>query len=215
MIGRFKLEILNNLCYRKGPGHLFNIAHLYLILKILEDEQKPIGRYELSKRLNLGAGSTRTILKRLTKAELIKSEDNKGQILTEKGSKTLEKISKYLIAIHDLNHVEDLSISNINIGCQVRNVSEKFKIGIKLRDAAIKIGALGITTMIYTGNNFKIPGLEDEDINVKNGHADLYDEIFQKFNDLKKNDILLICTALNKDLARLGAISAVFSLLKK
>ncbi|MBD3226844.1 MAG: DUF4443 domain-containing protein, partial [Candidatus Lokiarchaeota archaeon] len=206
----FKLEKLNELNERKGPGHLFSIVHFYLVLKYLSDERKPIGRYNLGKRLKLGGGSVRTVINRLSDENLIRSEGRKGHIITPKGQNVLDQISKTIIEINPLDKVGNLTVSKKNVGCQVRDSKDFLNSSLKLRDEAIKVGASGVTTLIYKNQDFLILGMEEE-FDIKNDHKELYEELLNKFKNLESNDLIIIGTAQSEILAKMGSLSAIFS----
>jgi len=210
-IGRLILETILKLITRKGPGHLFRLAHFILALKVIT-EKGPIGRYELGRILDLGGGSIRTLVSRLKDMNLISVEGKKGSIITEKGEKILDEIRKSLIAILPLEGVENLTHQKFNVGCQARNVSDKIGSGIHLRDTAISIGANSIISLIYTGKEFNIPTLGDG--YLENRHPTLSKYLLSKFK-FQLNDVLIICGADTLISAQLGGITAVFSLLEQ
>ncbi|MFA5452756.1 MAG: hypothetical protein WC248_04220, partial [Candidatus Methanomethylophilaceae archaeon] len=67
-----------------GPIPKFTDYHLWKALMSL-DESRPLGRKKLSITLNIGEGSTRTVLDILSEQEFI-SIDKNGVILTDKGA---------------------------------------------------------------------------------------------------------------------------------
>ncbi|NVM54031.1 MAG: hypothetical protein HWN66_10055 [Candidatus Helarchaeota archaeon] len=204
------METLQKLVDRKGPGHLFRLAHFVLALKAIK-EKGPIGRYELGRTLDLGGGSIRTLVNRLKDASIITVEGKKGHILAEKGKKVLGKIEKNLISFQNLVEAEELTNKKFNLGCQVRDVSTKIGSGINLRDAAISVGAKSITSLIYTGNNnLEIPTLGKD--YLKNQHPTLLKYLLSNYA-FQKDDVLVICGADSVIIAQLGAITAVLSLI--
>jgi predicted transcriptional regulator len=206
-----KLEKLTELNERKGTAvHLFSVVHFYLVLKYLSDKKKPIGRYKLGKKLGLGRGSMRTVINRLSNDDLIKSESRKGHIITSNGQKILDQISNTVIDIQTLDYVGKLTVSEINVGCQVRDSTNSFNSSLRLRDEAIKVGASGVTTLIYRDNKFVIFGMEDE-FDIKKDYESLYNELINKFKNLETNDLIIIGTAESEILAKIGCLSAIFS----
>lgn len=204
------MEIIKKLVTRKGPGHLFQPAHFILALKTIK-ERGHIGRYELGRILDLGGGSIRTLINRLKDEELITVEGKKGHILTEQGERVLEDMNKFLITIENLDMVEELTSGKFNIGCQVRGLAPKIGSGIGLRDAAIAVGAKSITSLIYTKTKqLEIPTLGKD--YLKNEHPNLIDYLLSTFNYLE-DDVLIICGADTEILAKLGAITAILSIL--
>ncbi|HUX99257.1 MAG TPA: DUF4443 domain-containing protein [Candidatus Deferrimicrobium sp.] len=197
---------------RKGPGHLFQLAHFILALMTIETKG-PIGRYELGRILDLGGGSVRTLVDRMKDANLVTVEGKKGHILTEIGKKALQEINQTLIRLEKLEAAEKLTNKKFNIGCQARAISSKIGSGISLRDAAIAGGAKSgiIISLIYTGNGFILPTFEEKYLEKE--FPELIQSLLSKFN-FQKEDGLIICGADVVSEARLGAVTAVLSLFK-
>jgi len=206
------LEILKDLDHRKGPGHLFSIAHFYLVLKIFSDEKKRINRSELASMLNLGGGSIRTVLNRLKDEKLIESIPRKGYRITEKGITILDELGNIILDFKKLDEVGDLALSNVNFGCHARGINKLLESGIKLRDEAIKNGAIGATTLIFKGNNFKVLGINHFDI--RRDYPNFFNELIEKFPQLKDDDIIIIVFAENEIIAKIGVLNSIFSILK-
>ncbi|MFX1299258.1 MAG: DUF4443 domain-containing protein [Promethearchaeota archaeon] len=205
------METIQKLVTRKGPGHLFRSAHFILALKAI-DERGPIGRYELGRILDLGGGSIRTLVNRLKDIKLISVEGKKGHILTDDGHKVLKEIKKTVISIQNLEVAKELTNQKFNFGCQARDISNRIGSGIGLRDAAISIGAKSITSLIYTGDGFIIPTLGKEYLEKE--HPQLSSYLLSKYN-FQKGDVLIVCGADTLIDAKLGAVTAVFSLLNE
>ena len=204
------METIQNLIERKGPGHLFRSAHFVLALKVIK-EKGPIGRYELGNILDLGAGSIRTLVNRLKEAQLIDVEGKKGHVLAEKGIKVLKDLTKKLISIQTIEEAEELTNAKFNVGCLVRGVSTKIGSGISLRDSAISIGAKSITSLIYKGNkHLEIPTLGKDYLEKQ--HSTLLSYLISNHN-FQIDDVLVICGADTLIKAKLGAITAVLSLI--
>ncbi|MHA1266997.1 MAG: DUF4443 domain-containing protein [Candidatus Helarchaeota archaeon] len=203
------METIQKLVARRGPGHLFQLAHFFLALKVIA-ERGPIGRYELGRILELGGGSIRTLVNRMKKANLITVEGKKGHIFTKIGEQVLKEIEKIIIAVETIELAEELTTKRFNVGCQARGVSAKIGSGINLRDAAITVGAKSSTTLIYTGTEFQIPTLGDN--YLARQHPKLEKYLLSKFQ-FHPGDVLIICGADTLIEAKLGAITAVFSLM--
>jgi predicted transcriptional regulator len=159
------------------------------------DEEDPIGRKTLAQYLKIGEGSTRTILSILQTQGLITIGKN-GITLTQKGAD-----SKSLIEM-DVARVE---MSEITIGkydCMVHLpfMARKVRYGCEERDAAIKAGALGATTLVCTNKGIRFPG---DDYPVNTG---IINTIHQHFN-VKEGDAVIIGTADDPDKAEIGAVT--------
>jgi predicted transcriptional regulator len=203
------LEKIQDLITRKGPGHLFQLAHIILALKLIK-ERGPIGRHELGRVLDLGGGSVRTLANRLKNANLIVVDGKKGHIITEEGTRILEEFNNIVIHFENVEPAEALTHKKFNVGCQARAVASRIGSGISMRDAALAVGAKSITSLIFTGNKFNIPTL-DEDYFVRE-HPNLAEYLLSKF-DFQKDDVLIVCGADTAIEAELGVITAVLSLI--
>ena len=135
-----------------GPVPKFNDYHIWKAFQCL-DETSPVGRKKLSQLLGIGEGSTRTILSMMQDQSMI-TIGKSGILLTEAGAEFKKSVHM---------DVADVSISDLTIGdrdCAVRvpKMARNVKYGCEERDAAIKSGATGATTLIYTNGKLIFPG---------------------------------------------------------
>jgi len=105
--------------------------------------------------LGLGEGSIKTLIKHLKMENLILTTQ-KGTTMTEKGTKLFEKISQYICAETQVPK-SSISIAKYNYAVLLRNLKFAIKQGVEQRDAAIKIGARGATTLLYKRGKFLMP----------------------------------------------------------
>jgi hypothetical protein len=84
------------------------------------------------------------------------------------------------------------------------------KTGVEQRDAAIKVGALGATTLIFNRGKLRMP-LADEDVSPKDSkvHSLLISEL-----QPSDNDIVIIGSANDESTAEIGALAAVLETLR-
>jgi len=203
------LEKIQDLITRKGPGHLFQLAHIVLALKLIE-ERGPIGRHELGRVLDLGGGSVRTLVNRLKNADLITVEGKKGHIVSDAGKQILQEFRKNIIRFEVLEPAEKLTHKKFNVGCQARAVSSKIGSGIGIRDAALSVGAKSITSLIFSGTDFDIPTLGKDYLAREQPDFSRY--LLSQF-EFQKDDVLIVCGADKAIEAELGAMTAVLSLI--
>ncbi|MCX6821578.1 MAG: DUF4443 domain-containing protein [Candidatus Aenigmarchaeota archaeon] len=153
----------------------YSPVHIVKILFLLSE--KPMGRFQLMKEMEMGEATIKTLIKRLKKNKLIKSS-TKGNVLTEKGNELLKKILMKVSKPIKID-TSDYTVGKYNTAILVKNSSKKVKFGIEQRDEAIKIGADGATTLIcknneliFPGCNRKITGLEEtlrQNFKIENG----------------------------------------------
>ncbi|MHA1805461.1 MAG: DUF4443 domain-containing protein [Promethearchaeota archaeon] len=210
------------------PSYLH--AHIILALYIFNDHKEGLGRYKLKNELILGAGTVRTLITRLnekTNFIQVKSDKNKrkGHVLTGEGKKFIKRL-KEKIPILEKGDTEILqkilidSEENESFFCLVKNVAKKIVTGIEQRDAAIKIGGLGATCLIYNGNTLVFPPESAESSNNQQLHVD--EEIVQYFQSklhshgisLEKNDVIVVGVASGDfKKARLATLNAALTLI--
>ncbi|MFX1389428.1 MAG: DUF4443 domain-containing protein [Promethearchaeota archaeon] len=206
----------------------FDKVHVILALFLFEENKEGIGRYRLGKELMMGAGTVKSMIKKLNEkmafiTVLTKENLSKGHILTKKGLEFVKEIKKViqLIEIGDSSVLKDIIIKaedGDSYFCLVREASNKISNGIEQRDAAIKIGGVGATCLIYNGRDLIFPsktlsGGEEKPMSVD---QDIFNYIFSLLDNknisLRKNDVILIGLGENLENARLSALNAALTL---
>ena len=171
----------------------FEIVHVLLALFIFGENREGIGRYRLQKSLSLGAGTAKSLIKKLNKnvgfiTVLSIENKRKGHVLTERGIEFLKKASNRL--------------SN----------------GIDQRDAAIKIGGIGATCLIFARKKLVFPAqktnrnIEDQSIVDKNIFEYIQIQVGRKNFQLEENDVIIIGIGKDPQKARLATLNAALTL---
>lgn len=189
--------------YRKSDkaNPRFDELHLIIALKIISDNTT-VGRKRLMEELDLGEGSTKTILSKLKKEELISSSP-KGHKITEKGRNIL---TKNLPKSTEIN-AKDLTLSEQNYAILIKNIANHLSDGLKQRDEAIKAGADCAVTLVFDGEKLRFP----KDFKHKLEHTAATEEIMKKLHP-EKGDIIIIGGGRTKIKAIKGALAASNSL---
>ncbi|MFA6679728.1 MAG: DUF2111 domain-containing protein [Candidatus Methanomethylophilaceae archaeon] len=183
-----------------GPIPKFTDYHLWKALMSL-DESRPLGRKKLSITLNIGEGSTRTVLDILSEQEFI-SIDKNGVILTDKGADARDMVYMEVSPIT----TKSLTINDYDCAVRVPHVAKKVSFGCEERDAAIKSGASGATTLVYSNGSLIFPGSDyPVDVNMESALG----ERFRMRND----DVIIIGTANSPENAEKGAVTAALHLI--
>ena len=184
-----------------------------------------IGRYRLQKELLIGSGTARSLIKKLNETInfITVLSDEKGHILTDTGLKFVNKIKQKfsLIDEGDTSILKEIIIKSekkSSYFCLVRNGADKISNGIDQRDAAIKIGGVGATCLIYNGRDLIFPSYSDfeseQDKMIVEKH--IFNYISQLIDDkdfkLKENDVLIIGLGENSEKARLAALNAALTI---
>ena len=169
-----------------------------------------VGRIRLAKELGLGEGETRTLVKHL-KNEGIIEVLRSGIVLSEYGEKLFSDLRSRISEEVEVPP-SPLTVGSFNVAVLIRDAASVVKMGLEQRDTAIKAGALGATTLIFSRNRLTMPSVEEKD--VFKGISSIHETLISKL-DPKENDVILIGSGENKRLAELGAKMAAFELLTR
>ena len=203
------IQTIEKVIGKMAPGRVpsFREAH---VIKALETigAGKGVGRIKLSKILGLGEGETRTLVKHLKNGRLVEVSRS-GIVLSKFGEEIFSDLRSKISGSTEVPG-SPLTVGPFNLAVLVRDVGHRVKYGVEQRDAAIKVGALGATTLVFSGDRLIVPGVgEDVFREVKQIRATLVSELKPK-----ENDVIIIGSAKNKLKAELGAKTAAFELLK-
>lgn len=194
----------------RGPIPRISPTKLLVALKIIEKEN-PIGRYDLAKKLNLTNGTVRGMLERLKEKKLIQAT-KRGCIISEKGREAIREFleRKGIVMIKELERklISKLAPGEKIYGIQIANAKEKVEDGLKQRDEAVKAGAHGATTLIYTNKKLLFPKTLEETEEIYKQESEYLKRQFK----LKEGDVLILCWAKNHVSAIEGAINAALTL---
>jgi predicted transcriptional regulator len=136
---------------KKGPLPRFSGVHTWQTLELLQKYGR-IGRKQLVRKLGIGEGSVRTILKRLERRGLVASSRG-GHFLTSKGRHFLAGSPRFVRV-----EVGDLAVGKVSIATLVRGAASKVRFGVEQRDEAIKAGAAGATVLVFKHGRLQFPG---------------------------------------------------------
>ena len=178
-----------------GPIPKFNDYHMWKTFESL-DEKIPVGRKKLSSMLGIGEGSTRTILSIIQDQGLV-TIGKSGIVLTTKGVEFKKSIHMDVANVA----ISDLTIGDKDCAIRVSKMARNIRYGCEERDAAIRSGATGATTLVYSNGKLIFPGSDypvDSDVESK---------IKSVFN-LKNDDVVIIGTGSTQESAEMGAVIA-------
>jgi len=203
------LRILERVAAKLAPGRApyFIEAHLVKALMTI-DAEGPVGRVKLSKTLQLGEGTIRTLIKHLENEGLIQTLKI-GIVLTSSGKKFTCNLKTRISREIEVPK-SSLTVGPFNVAILIKNAASAIKGGVEQRDAAIKIGALGATTLIYSREKLIMPFVK-EDIFLE---VPRIREVLVSRLKPQENDVIIIGSANDKLTAELGAIAATLETLK-
>lgn len=183
-----------------GPIPKFSDYHLWKALMLL-DTEVPLGRKKLSSLLDIGEGSTRTIINILNEQKYIQI-DRSGILLTQKGNKFKDSVYFDVAPVI----TSEVTINTCDCAVRIPFAANRITYGCEERDIAIKSGATGATTLICKNGSLIFPG---SDYPVSKNIERTLRERFQIGN----NDVIIIGTSSNPQEAECGAVSAALNVI--
>ena len=184
-----------------GPMFRFNDANVYWTMYLLSDGKR-IGRKRLADEVGIGEGSMRRILDTLQEWEYISIKQT-GIMITKNGQTFLDQIPIQPVDIY----LEGSVIGSEQQGVIVKGVASKVNNGMEQRDAGIKVGAEGCTTIVYRDGNLCIPPGWNLDVE----RPDVAKKIREEYG-MKPEDALIIGGGTTKQSAVVAAVSAALEL---
>ena len=140
--------------YAPSRSISFDIVHIFKTLQLIEDRGH-VSRGLLSKELALGGGIVKTLIKHLKMQAMIQTTKS-GTKMTDKGRSIYSHLRS---SIPDELNVPKCSVAlgKFNYAVLLKQFNFAIKSGIEQRDAAIKMGAKGATTLLYKEGRFVMP----------------------------------------------------------
>ncbi len=133
--------------WKRGAYPEFTVEDAVAVLFLMRN---PVGRKTISELLDLGEGSVRTLLRKLSRQGLIESSQ-RGHVLSERGQKLVEELSEAFSEVHSVGRVEGFPAYAL----VVKNPPE-FK-SIELRDEAIRFFAKGAMILLVKNGEVVFP----------------------------------------------------------
>ena len=204
------LSILNSLIGQiaRGISPSFNETHVIKAFELI-DSHGVVGRIILSRELQLGIGSTRTLIDRLNKNGITEKSKN-GLCLSDKGKALFADMRSKLSETHAVTP-SYLTGGYSSVGIIVKNKADLIIRGTEQRDSAIRSGASGATTLIFLNNKFSFPSGNKDFIVIK---SDLQKNLTKLFEPEDK-DVLILAFGEKMDIAEAAAKISAIDLLKK
>ena len=192
-----------------GPTPAYTTIHVLRTLLCIGDEGH-IGRIELSRKLGLGEGTVRTIIRHLVKAKVVAIEKD-GCTLNPRGA-TLYKTLKLKLSQPFRINARQLALDKTSAAILVKAAGDFVRRGIEQRDAAVRAGATGACTLIFRGGKLLMPMDEQEDWTLQPNEL-LYQDIEKTFTP-KNNDVVMIVSAPSEGVAEQGVVAAALTLIE-
>ncbi len=141
---------------RYAPSRIlsYDTAHIFKTLQLMH-EQGHISRELLCKELNLGEGSIKTLVKHMKMQDMIQTS-NSGTRLSDKGAELYSHLHASIPTECEIPKCP-IALGKYNYGVLLKHLAYTIKSGIEQRDAAVKMGALGATTLLFMDKKFIVP----------------------------------------------------------
>lgn len=203
------LQTIEDAARKIAPGRApyFIEVHVAKAILVIEN-QSPIGRVNLAKTLQLGEGSIRTIIRHLEKAGLIEAS-KEGLALTATGKKLASSLKSMISEAVEAPQ-SALTVGSSNMAILIKGSAGSVRSGLEQRDAAIKVGAQGATTLTFKKGKLTMPSTKED---VLSGLPNIRDVLISQLKP-QENDIIVIGSANDKLTAEFGAIAAALETLK-
>jgi hypothetical protein len=193
----------------QGPSRTFTELQVVRALQIL-GERKVLGRTLLSRLLKTGPGAVRTLINILEKHKIIVVERS-GCRLTEKGLNIYGQIIERIPLLSQVD-AGRLSVAKFDAAVLMKDASNIMRRGIEQRDAAIRVGAKGATTLVYEDGRFVIP-MGSKDC-AKDFPGDVWGRLENMFHP-EEGDVIIVSSADDEDIAIYGSLAGAITLLEE
>ncbi len=185
-----------------GPMFRFTDANVYYSLYLLADGKR-LGRKKLAELVGVGEGSMRRILEKFRDWNFVSIKQT-GISITKAGLVFLDQLPIRLI---DVNLGQSV-MGDFSQGVIVYGVSSKIVNGMQQRDAGIKAGAEGCTTIVIRDGKLMIP----PDWNMDEQTPELAYKI-RKESGITEDDAIIVGSGNSKIVAIEAALNAAFELI--
>ena len=153
------VRALEKIASRHAPSRLltFDSVHVFKVLQLIENKGH-VSRNLLCRELSLGEGSVKTLVKHLKTQGVIETT-KAGTRITSKGKKLSSQFFSAIPAEMSLSKCS-VALGKFNYAVLLKQYGFALKSGIEQRDAAIRMGAIGATSLLFNHNSFLMPGTD-------------------------------------------------------
>lgn len=150
------IKALEKVASRYAPSRAlsFDVVHVFATLQLIENSGRT-SRDALCSGLALGEGTVKTLVKHLKMHGLVQTS-NGGTKMTVKGKGICDGLLSAIPSEMNLPRCS-VALGRFNYAVLVREFGFAVRSGIEQRDAAIKMGAIGATTLLFKENKFVMP----------------------------------------------------------
>ena len=198
------IKTLQEVSSRYAPSRIlsFDIAHVFKALQLI-NTRGHISRDLLCRELNLGEGSIKTLVKHLMMENMIETS-NAGTKMSDKGKKFFAELHSSIPAECKIPKCS-IALGEFNYAILLKKLGSAINIGIEQRDAAIKVGGIGATTLLFRKGKFMMPTANIDSLRKEPQiHRLLIEELNPKDGDV----VIIASSEKDRRIAELSAKSA-------
>ncbi len=184
-----------------GPMFRFKDHHVYWTLYLLASGKR-LGRKRLAELVGIGEGSMRRIINTLREWEMIDVKQT-GIKISREGHGFLAELPIKIIGLD----IGDLVVGDHQQAVLVKGVAHKIENGMQQRDAGIRAGSEGCTTILQRDGRLLMP----PDWDLDRERPRLAKEI-RSLEDMEEEDVVIVGGAYDPMGAVNGALAAAFEL---
>ena len=147
------IKALEKVASRYAPSRVlsFDVVHVFAALQLMKNKGRT-SRDAMSISLTLGEGSVKTLVKHMKMHGLVQTS-NGGTRMTAKGKGICEGLLSAIPSELSLPRCS-VALGRFNYAILVREFGFAVRSGVEQRDAAIKMGATGATTLVFKEGKF-------------------------------------------------------------
>lgn len=193
------IKTLTQVADRYAPSRMisFDIAHVFKTFQLMAQYGK-ISRALLTLELNLGEGAVKTLVKHLKMHQLVETSKG-GMWMSDKGFRLYTKLDESIPKEMEVPQCS-IGVGKHNHAVLIKGLESEIGSGIEQRDAAIKMGATGATTLLFKEGKFFMPGRNQDSLRSDPNVRKLIVNILEPEN----NDVIIVGSAEKKMIAELA-----------
>jgi hypothetical protein len=198
------IKTLTRVANRYAPSRplSFDAVHVFKSLQVIKNGGHA-SRAILGKELALGEGSIKTLIKHLKMNDLVVT-NNGGTRMTRKGEALFSKISSLVPSETSLQSCS-IALGRFNQAVLLKESAYAIRSGIEQRDAAIKMGGTGATTLLFKDNKLVMPASSQDSL-IKEPRV--RQQLVDKLRPVEGDVIIIGSSDENMITARLAAMNA-------
>lgn len=198
------IRALEKVASRYAPSRVlsFDTVHVFVALQLMQNRGKT-SREALRRSLALGEGTVKTLVKHMKMHGLVETS-NGGTMMTRKGKGLSSELLSSMPAEMSLPTCS-VAVGKYNYAIVVREFSYAIRSGIEQRDAAIKMGGTGATTLIFKDHKFVMPMSTQESLKKDRAVRSM---LMEKLTPVEDDVIIIGSADGNEKTAELAAKNA-------